>query len=418
MRFSYDSSKLQPSSLETNEVTDDEMEYFAFADEFKDYLEFFTVHYWGEGDGIEAVAVFDPPAIETEHMKNKPGVGMVVDTTGGVLLGKMSFQMTADEFDVGWLKLETYDGQDPPTGIQINLDYNMSFIDQSTFRFTDGTASKDAALKNLVLSTGSNDDSTYKKIDLSPEFDKSKSKYEVKILENLDELDLTATLSDSKSKITMTIPKRNDQGKLSYDSGGDLIYEEISLVDGIPKGITLNKLGEEDTVLSITVTAEDGVTKNTYELVIKRPYGIIRGNIIYDTIEENENPDIDKTTALNFYKTGKFNWEELADLFGMIYDDPATYDDLDEIEIDQVEKSNADGSFEVYVIPGTYDLQIDKRGFLDYIITEITISEGEEIDLEDKLLIAGDVDRDRSNRTWRYSRTCKQNKHGRRRSRI
>mgnify|MGYP000435497610 CR=1 FL=1 len=102
--------------------------------------------------------------------------------------------------------------------------------------------------------------------------------------------------------------------------------------------VTLNKLGEPDTLIEVIVTAEDGKTQETYKISIHRPYGTIKGNIKYDTIEENENPDIDKTTDLNIYKTGKFNWDGLKDIFGEIYENPKTYDDLDQIEKDQYEQ--------------------------------------------------------------------------------
>ena len=133
--------------------------------------------------------------------------------------------------------------------------------------------------------------------------------------------------------------------------------------------------------------------------MIKRPYGTIKGTIQYDVIEQNENPDIDKTTDLNIYKTGRFNWDELKDIFGDIYEDPATYDDLDALDQEIYSKSNSDGTYEIYVVPGSYDLQKDRRGFLDYIVTNIEVSEGSVIDLGNRILTAGDVNRDRSNWT-------------------
>ena len=56
------------------------------------------------------------------------------------------------------------------------------------------------------------------------------------------------------------------------------------------------------------------------------------------------------------------------------------------------------------MIPGIYDLQIDKKGFLDCIIKNIEVTENGVIDLENKVLIAGDINRDRSYWTRRYSR--------------
>lgn len=49
---------------------------------------------------IEASLVFDPPVDETEHIKNVEDIGKVIKTDGGVKLGKMSFQMTANEFNI------------------------------------------------------------------------------------------------------------------------------------------------------------------------------------------------------------------------------------------------------------------------------------------------------------------------------
>lgn len=91
MRFSYDSTKLQPSSIETNEVTDNAKRYFQFEEEFKQALEFFTIPYDKEGEGIRGTVAFNPPITESEHIIDKEGVGKVVNTDGGVLLRKNEF---------------------------------------------------------------------------------------------------------------------------------------------------------------------------------------------------------------------------------------------------------------------------------------------------------------------------------------
>lgn len=80
MIFSYDSTKLQPSNIETNQVTDDEMQYFKFEDEFADSLEMFTVPYIGTEDVIRAIISFDPPVNESEHIIEKEGIGKVITT--------------------------------------------------------------------------------------------------------------------------------------------------------------------------------------------------------------------------------------------------------------------------------------------------------------------------------------------------
>lgn len=373
------------------------MEYFEFEDEFKNILEMFTIPDDNGNNVIRGIISFYPPVTAGGHIIDKEGIGKVVSTDGGVLLGKMSFQMTADAYDTSWFNLVEDSEYSPNTGIRIMIDDERYYEKQSTFRFTDKTASKDADLTDLVLSSGvkEGENPTYKEYELTPTFNKDTLNYEVTLLEYLDTMDIKATLSDTKSTMKIKVPKK--------DEDGNLVYEEKELQSDIPFTFTLNELGEPDTVVTVIVTAEDGKTTNEYTLVVKRPYGTIKGNIKYDTIEENENPDIVKITDLNFYETGKFNWDELTDIFGEVYDNPATYDDLDLIDKDLIRQSKEDGTFEVYVIPRTYDLQIDKRGFLDYIVTNISVSEGDIIDLDDITLIAGDVDRDRSNRTRGYS---------------
>lgn len=312
----------------------------------------------------------------------------------------MSFQMTADIFDAGWFHLVESSESSPETGIKINIDGTKYFEAQSTFRFTDRTASKDASLSKLVLSSGvvdeeNPDNSTYKEYELTPTFEKDTLNYELNLLEYIDTMDMKVTLSDSNASMKMKVPKKDENNNLMYEEDGTtIIYEEKEIQNDILSQITLNKLGEPDTIVTVKVVAQDGATTKDYTITIKRPYGTIIGSIRYDEIEDNENPDVDKTTDLNIYSTGKFNWEELQDIFGVNFENPATYDDLDLVEKDVAKQSKSDGTYEIYVIPGTYDLQIDRRGFLDYIITNITINDKDVIDLGEIVIYAGDVNRD------------------------
>lgn len=393
VRFAYDGSKYALSNLTTNVETDDENEYFAFENEFSEKLDIITIPYTsGDTTGIRMIISFNPPVEDSENIKNET----LISSGKSVLLGKMSFKMKTDTLDITNFKLVEDQTTSPTTGIKINTNIQDCYEDPSTFIFTDKTASNNATLNNLILSTQT-DNSTYKEYDLVPTFDKQNKEYSLELNEYIDEMNIEAEVSDEKSTMKIKVPKKAEDGKT-------IIYEEKDLLNKTKMPVTLNKLGEPDTLLEVTVTAEDGKTQETYKISIHRPYGIIRGSIKYDTIEENENPDIDKTTDLNIYKTGKFNWDELKDIFGEIYENPKTYNDLDQIEKDQYEQSNPDGSYEIYVIPGIYDLQIDKKGFLDCIIKNIEVTENGVIDLENKVLIAGDINRDRSYWTRRYSR--------------
>lgn len=389
VRFAYDSSNYLLSNLTTNVETDDENEYFDFENEFDGKLDITTIPYSSENTaGIRMIISFDPPVEDSENIKDKT----LISSGKSVLLGKMSFKMKADTLDISNFRLIEDQTTSPTTGIKINVNIQDSYEEQSTFIFTNKTTSSDATLNNLILSTGieGSEDYTYKKYDLTPIFDKQNKEYSLELNEYINEMNIEAEVSDEKSTMKIKVPTKDEDGQT-------IIYEEKELLNKTKMPVTLNKLGEPDTLIEVIVTAEDGKTQETYKISIHRPYGTIKGSIKYDTIEENENPDINKTTDLNIYKTGKFNWDELKDIFGEIYENPKTYDDLDQIEKDQYEQSKADGSYEIYVIPGTYDLQIDKKGFLDCIIKNIEVTENEVIDLENKVLIAGDINRDRSN---------------------
>lgn len=393
VRFSYDSSNYLLSNLTTNVETDDENEYFSFENEFDGKLDIITIPYLsGDTTGIKMIISFNPPVEDSENIKDET----LISSGKSVLLGKMSFKMKTDTLDISKFRLIEDQTTSPTTGIKINTNIQDCYEDPSTFVFTNKTASNNATLNNLILSTGT-DDSTYKEYDLTPTFNKQNKEYSLELNEYIDEMNIEAEVSDEKSTMKIKVPTKDEDGQT-------IIYEEKELLNKTKMPVTLNKLGEPDTLIEVIVTAEDGKTQETYKISIHRPYGTIKGSIKYDTIEENENPDINKTTDLNIYKTGKFNWDELKDIFGEIYENPKTYDDLDQIEKDQYEQSNADGSYEIYVIPGTYDLQIDKKGFLDCIIKNIEVTENEVIDLENKVLIAGDINRDRSNWTRGHPR--------------
>lgn len=372
VRFSYDGTHFAPSNINTNEYTDDETEFFKFESEFSDCLELFTVPYTGTSTGgMRAVVSFNPPISESEHIKNKENVGMIVDSSGSVLLGTLSFRTTLDKFDISSFKLETSDITSPKTGIKIIIDGSTYYENQSTFRFTDKSASRNADLSNIKLSNGNKDDENYKEYALNPSFDKNTLEYTTELLEYVDKVNLEVTKDDEKSSIVIKQPKHDENGNLVFeDDGSTIVYEETSL-DDLKNEIVLNKLGEPDTVIELKVTAEDEVTTKTYKITIHRPYGTIKGSI--HTVNSN---DVHIADVKVYNNSDQIDWENIS-----------SHDELDNYKTVLNKKTNEDGTYEIKVIPGNYDVLIDKVAYLDYIVTTIQVNENDEIDLDNVELI-------------------------------
>lgn len=372
VRFSYDGTHFAPSNITTNDYTDDETEFFKFESEFSDCLELFTVPYTGTSTGgMRAVVSFNPPISESEHIKNKENVGMIVDSSGSVLLGTLSFRTTLDKFDISSFKLETSDTTSPKTGIKIIIDGSTYYENQSTFRFTDKSASRNADLSNIKLSNGNENDENYKEYALNPSFDKNTLEYTTELLEYVDKVNLEVIKDDEKSSIVIKQPKHDENGNLVFeDDGSTIVYEETSL-DDLKNEIVLNKLGEPDTVIELKVTAEDKVTTKTYKITIHRPYGTIKGSI--HTVNSN---DVHIADVKVYNNSDQIDWENIS-----------SHDELDNYKTVLNKKTNEDGTYEIKVIPGNYDVLIDKVAYLDYIVTTIQVNENDEIDLDNVELI-------------------------------
>lgn len=349
-----------------------------------------------------------PIAGATDHFILKDDGKYSFHTNGDVLLGTMSFQMTVEEFDISWFKLVTANSS-PTTGVKISVNTVKRYEAQSTFRFTDDIASKEASLSNLVVSHGKQDldnpdNSTYQEYPLTPTFDKDTLQYEIKLLEYIDDMDITATTLDGKATLKIKVPKRDETGELVYQENGTTIeYEEKEILDKTPFNSILNKLGEPDTVLTIVSTAEDGKTVKEYQLIIKRPYATIRGKAI---LEDFDNPVIIQNfldtygtvlkhkVGINVYKADLAEWESISDIYGTSYEDPFTYEKLSKIPKEAQMQSQDDGIFEIHIIPGKYDLQIERPGFLDYIYSDVELAEGDKVDMGEFRMAAGDTNRD------------------------
>lgn len=330
----------------------------------------------------------------SEHIKEKDG-SKIISTGEAVKFGEMSFRMiTDDPFDITGFKLKenTYS---PTTGIKINLDAQTHFNAKSTFRFADVSASKDADLANMVVSSGkvneeNPDESNYKEYNLDPIFDKEINNYTLTLLEYLDTIDITATQNDENASMKIKVPKRDSDGNLVYESDGTtIVYEEKDLNDKVPMEVTLNKLGEPNTEITVEVTAEDGATENTYKVVIKRPYGTIRGSVYTaPTASSNYFKSNIRIYKSDVVTEAGINWDNYKTIVGG--DD--LHQNLIALESQDYETKD-DGTFEIYLVPGKYDVLIDKEIYLDNIFTSQEIVQDTEIDLGQIILFAGDIDK-------------------------
>lgn len=329
--------------------------------------------------------------------------------------------MTAEEFSTDWfslveatLKPEEEILSTPITGIKINLDGIHNFQAQSTFRFTEELASKNANLKNLILSKGKVDEenpenSTYKEYELTPEFDKDTLEYEVTLMEYIDTMDIKAILEDETSTMKIKVPKRDEDDKLLYeDDGVTIVTEEKDLANDTPLEFVLNKLGEPDTELVITVTAEDGKTTKEYKLVIKRPYGSLKGKIYTEPTTFTTEKHIAEVLAyLDKNLQGIVDWDTVinntkaSDDLNAVLRGDGTSENTGIAESRKL-TTNDDGTFEMYLSPGTYHLLIDKKGYLDQIYINIEITEGKIVNLSENepdehiQLTPGDINKDSS----------------------
>lgn len=303
--------------------------------------------------------------------------------------------MISDDFDISGFSLKE-DELVPTTGIKINLNVKDSIENKSAFRFVDATASKNADLDNLIVSSGTTDEenpdnSTYKEYELNPKFDKDTLNYELELLENIDELNLEPILSDTKSSIKIKVPQRDNDNNLVYDSDGvTIIYEEKDISNNTSTTVTLNKLGEPDTIILLMVTAEDNKTVKNYNLVVKRPFGVIKGKIYAEPMSAK---GIYKA-SVRIYKSNdvskKIDWSTITS-----GENDTVHEDLMTLKSYDVE-TNDDGTYEIKIIPGEYDVLLDKAGYLDHIYTSKTVNAGDIIDLGYKELLAGDVNKDGS----------------------
>lgn len=400
LRLQYNTALLTPSNIETNtaiDVNDADgiPSNFSYINGFEKYMDMLEIEGTpGELRMVYSILGEDERTGTNDYYKEETANQPIVEIADEAIIGKISFQMK-DEIAITTddIKLKT-GSTSPTTGIKVVTSESNNYQAQSLFEFTLDLKSKNANLKKIEISNGNNEEGNYRSYDLNPTFDKDTLEYETKVLEYVDSVDLKMQTEDAKSTIKIKYPKKDENGKTERDSNGDIVYEEKQITDTsqeIQEKIGLNELGEEETIIEITVTAEKQEIQKTYKIHIKRPYGKIKGKIqlgdgLKESMDGSYGITMNYVADLRIYKQGQVNWDD-------IIPGNLSLDDVDSEQTEKITKSDDDGNYEIYVIPGKYDFYAERQGFLADITTKITINENDEINLGTKILYEGDADR-------------------------
>ena len=384
LRFSYDDTKLEPSNISTNAFTSTATEKtsptsFQFEGDFASYMSYMVLSAQdGEYRCVMDLEEYDDSGT---YIENDSDLGYVVNTnqSGGVLIGKMSFRLFDGEVDSTTFSLKSGD-KSPLTGIKIDQTYTDNYTDESVFRFS--VLSSDSSLNEIKYNFFNYDkddddedvlpsmtDSDYTELDLSQKDSDSTdtmSKYTIVLNEYLDNISLKLKQSDTKSTVKIN---------------GTAV--DISKSQELP----LNSLGGGDTTIDILLTAQDG-TEHTYRLIIQRPFATIKGEV-YTAPTQGTTGNNNATVRI--YQSSDtaagVDWSSVNTTGDTLHDELIALDSIDKDTED-------DGTYEVYVIPGTYDVLLDKEGYLDHIFVSQTLAVNDVLDLGKKDLIAGDVNKD------------------------
>lgn len=379
LRFSYDQDKVVPSSIQDNSTVTvlNGEDSFEFLGDFASYMDYFTFSVEnGEYRCVMSLENYDDSGT---YIENDPNLGYIVNSNveGGVLIGKMSFKLLeGKQLDSTTFALKP-GNTSPQTGIKIDQTALTCYSVPEVFRFT--LLSSDASLKQIDYDFFNYEDNNsiptleYTTLDLTkPDTDSTDeiSKYTINLLEYVDNISFKLQKSDENSIIKM------NGNEIDVQNSQELV---------------LNKIGNEDTQIDIEVTAQNGTATHTYRLIIHRPFGTIKGKIITKPTET--------TTGLYKSNINIYNSEDVSEIIDYSSITPGNLDDIHDKLLTLTSQnyiSNDDGTYEIYVIPGKYDILLDKEGYLDHIYVSKSIQEGDLIDLGTKELIAGDINKDSS----------------------
>ena len=177
-----------------------------------------------------------------------------------------------------------------------------------------------------------------------------------------------ASVKGGTSEVQVKITAASDQATIKLGDNSSKAYLDTK--------VTLDNI---QNTYTIKVTAEDGTIKN-YTLNITKQTNIA-GKILTEHFEGKH-----KSTVYVFKTSDKKD----EDLENYLLPDNSVNPNVRQV-IDKVETED-DGSFIVKLqAVDKYDILVVKQGYLDYRVTDIEVTKGEKIDLDEYSLIAGDI---------------------------
>lgn len=383
LRFSYDDTKLKPSNLHDNSYVTDASTTpnFEFTNSFASSMSY--VPKWVENGEYMCLIGLDKYDESYDYVELDNEIGEYeVNTNGGVLLGKMSFRLFNGKVDKNTFSLKT-GSTFPQSGIAIAQTIESAYQDPSVFKFT--VASSDANLASINYEFFNYEEEGVLPNTVTHKESVNLTNTEDGSTENLSIYKLT--LNDYLDNISLKLALSDENATVKID--GNAIDITTS------KELVLNSLGDEDTVIDIVVTAQDEVTTHTYRLVVHRPYATIKGKII---TTETETTTGKYTCGIYVYKQEDvekvLDWDERIANFSKSNGTDTINQDLHNIQEISKVITNDDGTYEIKVLPGTYNVLQDKSGYLDHIYIYLNVKENDEINLGEYELVPGDCNKD------------------------
>ena len=191
-----------------------------------------------------------------------------------------------------------------------------------------------------------------------PDFERTKYEYTIQVPAHKTSITVFATPEDETSVSTIN---------------GEIVDKENGLA--VPLEGFTDLINTQD--IEVLVTAEDGKSTQTYTITVEKLGGFVKGTVITDN-----GYGIHKSTV-KFYRTDlQIDWTTLNST------------DLGEYEVTNEIVTEEDGTFEIILPIGTYDMLIEKQGYLDYIVKEIEVLQQYKTPVKDKKIIAGDIIKD------------------------